>query len=819
MKTVFYHLILPILMLGLLGGCTGAQVKAPVVQNPALRLQQKADDVSKLLGVPALAGQVTVPSLPGKLFASLQEAVDAAPSGTELVLSGGRFQGPVLIKDKTLIIRGEGARRSFVIGQGTVLTLANANIELRDVGLLANERSAGLPVLSITGGASRIEACIVAGGGGPGILITGRGFTSLLRNHLLSNLGGGLLLQGGRIDSVANVLNLNGVAGVVFGPTSPDAISLFRSQHDTILDNWKGSLCHSMVRTGLTPPQELSRHIYIEYAFLNPDGLDDVFGPGAAKLLSGDSANILVPDDKAAAAIFADPEASDYTPRAPLQTSDKLGLETGALQSADASRTLNTKTNDALATGRLALAYNLGRFLPRDRFLEVAGQVKAALDKALAAPDAGANGVLRHNVLAVAVTAPPSWNLLPALDRMALSFHEQHSVQVVPFDLFGKASQAFRQKMTEVLEAQTGLWPFIPVTGRDLEAKVMLSGDINQAPAVKEDASPISVRESVTNGYIPKLESTVKVYRSRVQQNEKKIKTMKAKLSNPHIFPPGPPSKRKQLLDAQLEAAEKDQAEAQETLDTLQKELDAAPVNYVVELKGEVRQREIRAGSWLSVVTAPSGDILLDRQDKLNHVDRWVELAPLPAFNFPGLQQTPPTLAGDEIFAGRIAVTLLSGVIEHELGRFTELLDKWEAGKANLEEISTLADLLYLHALNFRAATLAQPRKTQVDLALAEGSDGQPVKLKLAYDDARGKAEAGVVMDLQLAPPKASLEEERASLEALFGGYWKLLPRAEKAAVVVLGSPLEEIIYLRGRMEARVQAVTQRQQPEQPAQN
>ena len=82
MKTVFYHLILPILMLGLLGGCTGAQVKAPVVQNPALRLQQKADDVSKLLGVPALAGQVTVPSLPGKLFASLQEAVDAAPSGT-----------------------------------------------------------------------------------------------------------------------------------------------------------------------------------------------------------------------------------------------------------------------------------------------------------------------------------------------------------------------------------------------------------------------------------------------------------------------------------------------------------------------------------------------------------------------------------------------------------------------------------------------------------------------------------------------------------------------------------------------------------------
>ena len=79
--------------------------------------------------------------------------------------------------------------------------------------------------------------------------------------------------------------------------------------------------------------------------------------------------------------------------------------------------------------------------------------------------------------------------------------------------------------------------------------------------------------------------------------------------------------------------------------------------------------------------------------------------------------------------------------------------------------------------------------------------------------------EAGVVMDLQLAPPKASLEEERATLEALFGGYWKLGARVEKAAVAVLGSPLEEIIYLRGRMEARVQAVTQRQLPEQTSKN
>jgi hypothetical protein len=807
------------MMLALVVGCSGAVVKAPVPQNPALRLQQKAEEVSKALGVPALAGQVTVPAMPGKLFASLQEAVDLAPNGAELLLSSGRFQGPVLVKDKTLIIRGDGARRSFVIGQGTVLTLANANVELRDVGLVSNDRSAGLPVLSISGGASRVEACIVAGGGGPGILIAGKGFTSLLRNHLLSNLGGGLLLQGGRIDSVANVMNLNGVAGVVFGPSSPDAISLFRSQHDTILDNWKGSLCHSLVRTGLTPPQDLARHIFIEQAFLNPDGLDDVFGPGAARMLAGEAANILIPDQKAAAAIFADPEASDYSPRAPLQTSDKLGLETGALQSADATRILDGKTSDALATGRLALAYNLCRFLPRDRSLEIAAQVKTRLDQALATPEATSNGVLLHNVLAVAVTAPPSWNLLSALDRLALSFHEQHSVQVVPFDLFGKASEAFRKNMTEVLDSQSSLWPFIPVKGRDLERKVMLSGDINQAPVIKEESSPISVRESVTNGYIPKLESTVKVYRSRVTQNEKKIKVMKAKLSNPHIFPPGPPSKRKQLLEAQLDAAEKEQAEAQSTLDSLQKELDAAPVNYVVDLKGEVRQREIRAGSWLSVVMAPSGDILLDRQDKLNHVDRWVELAPLPAFNFAGLKQTPPSLAGDEIFAARIAVTLLSGVIEHELATFDELLTKWESGKATLQDISTLADLLYLHALNLRAAHLALPRKAQVDGALRDGADGQPVRLKLAYDDARGKAEAGVVMDLQLAPPKASLEEERATLEALFGGYWKLGARVEKAAVAVLGSPLEEIIYLRGRMEARVQAVTQRQLPEQTSKN
>lgn len=157
-----------------------------------------------LAAIPATAGAETIRLSPAAT-PSLQQAIDAAQPGDELVLEDGRFQGPVTI-GKPLTLRGEKGAAIVGSGMGTVVTItaedvvfsgisvsgSGSDLEALDSGVFV-ARTAKRTIVEN----SRIEGNLF------GIYLHGAG-DSIARNNVIVGTGDGRLSETGNGVTVWN---------------------------------------------------------------------------------------------------------------------------------------------------------------------------------------------------------------------------------------------------------------------------------------------------------------------------------------------------------------------------------------------------------------------------------------------------------------------------------------------------------------------------------------------------------------------------------------------------------------------------------------
>lgn len=749
-----------------------------------------------------LPGRITVSTLTGVEFTSLRAAITQAPSGSEVLIPAGRYDEPILIEDKDLRLVGAGAAQTAIVAAQTALWVSGGKVEIQDLTLVSRSVAEGTAVAAFTDTTTRLVGCRVIGGTGPGILVTGTSDVHLEGNQVSGNMGGGLLIKGGRVASFRNTIARNAVAGYVFSPTSHTSILGMRADHDTVLDNWSGPRCVAMARKGLIPPEVLSSLVRIQSSILNSGGVGETLGVEAVGALRRGGLNFLSDTPLPAATFFTAADAGDYTPVKEIAAKDRDGIEVGAIPSKEYGEQLAGLAQRNLLEGKAWRAYLLSRFLPRDERVRLEEAVKNAIytqtGDALAKERVGP---FLHNVLALVERVPPTWRLDALADRLAAAFAASHRTRVQFFDLFPDASPVFQKTLVERLEAGLpGLPAVLTLQGNDAR-KLMLSGTFTEPTTETRDTAKLQVIETIQNTWILKLNDKIAYLRNRTEGRAKKIKELEATVNNPHIFPPGKPSKRRAILLEKLEKAKQEQVTEMAEMGELEETRDAAPPTYVAEVNGTLTHRTIRRAARVSVIGAPSGDILLDSDLSLNHIDQWLSVEPLPLFGFLGMAQAPPSGALDALLADHVAAAYIEGLARSLVKELEVQVSRWERGLTDAAIREQLVELVYLHAPMFDRAQAERPRYEALLRQLSEVNTGSPVVVELGYDPDRGPAEQGVTLKVTPAPSRARLQADKARLEALYLPYWTLEPRLKTVLWDVLGAEMHEVIRYRKTLD------------------
>ena len=747
-------------------------------------------------------GRITVSTLTGVEFTSIQAAIAKAPAGSVVSIPAGRYEEPILIEDKDLRLVGAGAQSTGIVASQTALWVSGGHVEIQDLTLVSRSVAESTAVAAFTDTTSRLVGCRVTGGTGPGILVTGTSNVHLEGNLVTGNMGGGLLIKGGVVSSFRNTLVRNAVAGYVFSPTSHTSIQSVSTSHDTVLDNWSGPRCIAMTRKGLIPPEVLSALVRIRASILNSAGVGETLGIEAVGTLRRDGLNFLCDTPLPAPTFFTAPARGDFTPVKEIAAKDRDGIEVGAIPSKEYGERLAALAQRNLLEGKVWRAYLLSRFLPLDERVRLEDAVQKAIYKQTG--DALARervGPFLHHVLALVEHVPPTWRLDTLASRLAAAFAASHRTRVEFFDLFPDASPVFQKALVEQLS--TGL-PELPavLTLQGNEArKLMLSGAFAEPTREHRSSSALQVIETIQNTWILKLNDKIAYLRNRTEGQAKKIKELDATVNNPHIFPPGKVSKRRAILLEQLEKARKEQASDEAELAGIVAARDEAPPTYVAEVTGTLTHRTIEGAARVSVIGAPSGDILLDKTISLNHLDQWLRVEPLPQFGYLGMAQAPPKGALDEFLAESVAAAFIEGMARSLVTELEVQVSRWERGLDDNKIREQLVELVYLHAPMFARARSTRPRYEALLKQLTAVDSGSPVTVEMGYDPDRGPALQGVTLKVHPAPPRARLEAEKARLETLYLPYWTLEPRLKTILVDVLGSDLDEIIRYRKTLD------------------
>ncbi len=365
------------------------------------------------------------------------------------------------------------------------------------------------------------------------------------------------------------------------------------------------------------------------------------------------------------------------------------------------------------------------------------------------------------------------------------------------FDLFPGSSPVFRKTLMERLKAGLpGLPAVLTLQGNDAR-KLMLSGSFTEPAKENSSSSAIQLIETIQNTWILKLNDKIAYFRKRTEGRAKKIKELDATVNNPHIFPPGKPSKRRAILLEKLVKARKEQITDEAELASLVEARDAAPPTYVAEVNGTLTNRTIVGAARVSIIGAPSGDILLDQAISLNHLDQWLRIEPLPQFGFLGMAQASPKGELDALLADHVAAAYIEGLTRSLVKELEVQVSRWERGLTDDVIREQLVELVYLHAPMFARARIERPRYEALLRQLTAIDSGSPLHVEMGYDHDRGPAEQGVTLKVTPAPPLARLQAEKARLEALFLPYWTLEPRLKTVLWDVLGADLEEVIRYR----------------------
>jgi len=473
----------------------------------------------------------------------------------------------------------------------------------------------------------------------------------------------------------------------------------------------------------------------------------------------------------------------------------------GAIPSKEYSAALAALAQRSLLEGKVWRAYLLSRFLPLDERV----RLEEAVQKTVYAQTGTVLGqervgVFLHNVLALVRQVPASWRLDALASRLAAAFAASHRTKVEFFDLFPAASPVFRKALSERLTADLpGLPAMLTIQGNGAH-KLMFSGAFTEEAKERSESSKLRVIETIQNTWILKLNEKIAYLSKRTETRGKKIKELDATVNNPHLFPPGKVTRRQEILVEQLTKHRKEQATDEAALADLLARREAAPPTYVAEVTGTIGRRTIDGAARISVIGAPSGDILLDTALSLHRLDRWLRVEPLPRFGFLGMAQAPPGGELDILLADKVSAAFIEGMTRSLVKELEVLVSRWERGLTDATVQERLVEQVYLHANAFAAAGAKRPRYEEL-LRQLTGTTASPVVVEMGYNPDRGPAEQGVTLKVTPAPSRAALEAEKARLETLYLPYWTLEPRLKTVLWDLLGADLDEIVRYRKTLD------------------
>lgn len=707
----------------------------------------------------------------GYLVAS--QAVDQAPSGSTVTIPEGVFLGPLPIYGKkSLIIRGAGAGRSIIVGPNSALKLrGGAQVEISGVSFWSRSVREDVPVVLVEDSQLNMSDCTINGGVGPGIHIAGEeSDVALMGNLIKGNMGGGIRVKGGKLSSQRNVITRNAVAGLVLAPSAPGSIRDFSLWHDTVLDNWAGFRCVSFVRSGVVPLGELS-NFRVYATILNSGGLGETFSEEYYGAVKKKGWNYPSPEPLPSTTFFMGAEKDDYRPSVLLQK-DPLGIEVGAFASEAGAKELEKNLNNALVSDKLQVAYLLSLFFEpakRERsHVKIREVLYGWVEDYLKTKRLG---IRLFAVLGLARVAPAGWRMEVILDRFLAGYAQKYTYTIRPLNFFDDAPE-LGQKILTHLRGNTSLFPrYLSESGSSPNAYV-LSGLIKTPPVTQTKKNRFEIAKKLDNPRRGSVESTIKMYVSRLKGMDKKLQDLNYKLTNPHFHPRvNKSSKYRKTLQARLAKMKAEKAEFEAKITALRADYEDSSDVFEITVKGSTLDTQVTGEYSAQLVAAPSGDILLDEITEIKFLHTEITVEPLEEYGLPGKTLTGQFASPEDLAARRIADWMLASVIEKETKQLRFQLDKFTGGIINDKEEDKLVELLLLNAgLYARSLEL----KDEYDkLVKARDSQTTGIEVAVAHDTEKGLGRKGVQINVTHTD-RAALAQRLQLLERIYKPYWEL---------------------------------------------
>ncbi|GEM_PF-4046087 len=785
----------------LLVGLALAACGPSTTQVTAIRPDYTSEGAAKAFGSRASIAKELEPGPPvvvketGVSYAALSQAAAEAPDGATLVLGKGLYRDSFQVAGKSLRIAGQGLGQTFVLSQESVGFVSRGRLELLGITMVSLSLKQDVAVMGVADGALNMQECRILGGTGPGLLVAGDSQVYLLANTLLGNMAGGIRLQGGHLDMRRNVLVKNALAGIVLAPSRPGAIKRITLWHDIVLDNWAGYRCQSFAKSGIVPLSG-DEVVRVEASILNSGGLAEAFPETVSGRIKVEGYNFVSTPPLPVADFFANYEAQDFRPRAPLKT-DELGVELGAWPSDEGLERAKSLLNISFTQGKLREALLLASFLDYTQretvALRIQEQVSAWTTEFL---QTGRLGTRLVSVLNLSQVAPAHWKMDVILQRFMEGFVQRYTFVLRPLSFF-EENPPVSQAAFEFLGQHLAAFPkFLTLVGESQNAYV-LSGRITIPIKSKKAVVPFRLEEKKENPHYPKIIDTIKQVQSRKVENEKKRRELEDTINSPHFRQKvGENSKHMANMRKQLAKLEEELAGADETLASLAVALERSPETFHITVQGKEHRTQVSGEFAAQLVAAPMGDIILDTTRPLDLVDSNIEAQPLPQFSYQGQTATSEQLNEARMLGQEIGRLLLETLISQEAANLKKLLFRFDEGIITSEEEDKLIELLLLSAVLIRDSVQASAEYN----ALAGPDSRTDVRLAVTFDESAGSGPESLRLAVKGGDADGVVAKARY-LKSVYEPYWQLQKAIDRFLSVRFGLTRDDLLKLRARMD------------------
>ncbi len=731
-------------------------------------------------------------------YASVTDAVAAAPDGATIVVGPGVYGESVVVSGRRISLVGAGAGRSVVVARETALYVSRSEVTVSGIGFWSLTVGPDVASAALSETVANIDDCRFTGGTGPGVVVAGTGSSvSLTGNVVTGNMGGGLRFQGGRLELRRNVIVRNAQAGIVLAPSSPGAISGFSSWHDTVLDNWSGHRCVSFGKAGIVPLTPFDRYRF-EASILNSGGLGESFSEEFYGTVKESGRNFLSSSALPAPDFFVDADLEDYRPRGRLVV-DNLGIEIGAHPSQEGLTQLKTVLSNALITEKLQLGYILSLFMPADERTAAQDKIRAVLDVWVGEfLQTGRLGTRLFAVLGLARVVPVHWRMEVVLERFLAGFDARYTFHLKPINFFPE-DEALGQRILSYLEGRMALFPRHIVRTGDGENAFVLSGHVLKALSRSSQSKPFSLKRVVENPYFGQLGATALQLESRLSETQKKIDDIEFTLTNPHVGAVKQQNSRyRQGLEKKLQGLQEEKARLTEQLTSLRKAIEDSAERFDVEIKGTLRETTSSGDFTQTLVAAPGGEILLDLNRTLSFVDIEVSVAPLERHGFSGKELSVKAGEPLDLAATELARAMQESVIARETQTLKTLLDHYHSGLIESKAEDQLVELLLLNAHLYQKALELKPEH---DRLLEQGAGTQTgIQAGVVFDSAAGPDSRALRIDVSYSDPRAQQDRLR-ELQGIYKPYWELQPQVDQFLKLRFGLTAKEFFETRAVLD------------------